>query len=89
MQDSQIQQIRGYYSCGAPLLQWFILLPILLLALSVFTASASPGALRRMGVRVLVAAGIVAQFCSAARAAISPNLSDTAFAPADPPSGEH
>jgi hypothetical protein len=83
MQDSQIQQIRGYYSWGAPLLQWFILLPILLLALSVFLHPAKPRALRRMGVGVLVAAGIVAVFLFGGKAAISPSLSDTAFAPAE------
>ncbi len=84
MQDSQIQQIRGYYSWGAPLLQWFILLPILLLALSVFLHPAKPRALRRMGVGVLVAAGIVAVFLFGGKAAINPSL------PTPPsPSGRH
>ncbi len=82
LQDSQIQQIRTYYSWGAPLMQWFILLPLLLLVLSVVLAPDKARATRRTGVGVLIAAAAVAAVLLLGNSALTPTFESTAFAPA-------
>lgn len=82
MNDTQIQTVRQYYSWLAPLLQWFILLPIALLLISVFVYPNKPKALRRIGYGVLIAAGLLAIFLLTGSALLTPGLEGTAFAPA-------
>ena len=76
IQDTQVQQIRGVYSWGAPLMQWFWILPVALLVVYV----AMTGNVRRMGYGVLIASGLLALFLMTGEGLLAPSLSDTAFA---------
>lgn len=82
MKDTQIQTARDYYSWLAPLLQWFILLPVALLVISMLLYPDKPKALRRIGYGVLIAAGLLAVFLLTGSALLTPGLQGTAFAPA-------
>ena len=82
MHDTQIQQIRSYYSWMAPLLRWFIALPILLLILSGLLRPDMARGIRWMGYGVLIGAGIVAVFLLTGDSLLTPSFEGTAFAPA-------
>lgn len=82
MQNTQIQTIRSYYSWAAPLLQWFIALPILLLILSFLLRPDKARGMRWMAYGVLIGAGIVAIFLLTGDNLLTPNFEGTPFAQA-------
>ena len=82
MQDTQIQQIRSYYSWAAPLLRWFLVLPIILLILSVVLRPDMARGVRWMGYGVLIAAGLLAVFLLTGDSLLTPSFEGTAFASA-------
>lgn len=76
MKDTQIQQARGVYSWAAPLMQWFWILPVgLLIAYAVMSRN-----IRRTGIGVLIAAGLLALFLLTGVGLLSSSLQGTAFA---------
>lgn len=79
IEGTQVEQIRGIYSWAAPLLRFFILIPIaLLIAYVVITRN-----IRRLGYGVLIASGLMALFLVGGSGLLSSSLQGTAFAAAE------
>jgi hypothetical protein len=78
IEGTQVQQIRGIYAWAAPLLRFFILIPIgLLIAYVLMTRN-----IRRLGYGVLIASGLMALFLLGGDALLANSLQGTAFEPA-------
>lgn len=78
IEGTQVEQIRGIYAWAAPLLRFFILIPLaLLIAYVIMTRN-----IRRLGYGVLIASGLMALFLVGGDTLLANNLKGTAFEPA-------
>lgn len=79
IEDSALPTIRAYYSLASPVLQWFFVLPLLLIILGVIIHPRRPNALLGAGIGVLLGVVVLAAALWAGEGLIEPVLDDTAF----------